>query len=296
MNSMLRTLGFIAGILFSVSAMAAALIESVTGAVRAGPSTAAATAVTVGQRLTTGTTVVTGAKSQVILRFDDGQAMVLNDDTEFRIADYAFSEKEPAKDRFVFDLLRGAARSVTSLLTRRTANAYALRVPQATIGIRGTDYMVAVVNPLYLTVAQGAITAANTAGTLTFAAGATGMVASSVTLPLSIAATSLPAGVSSAFSQLGSLSVSTAGAAGSSASSGAGTSTGAGSGAGTGAGAGSSAGAAGAGAGTAGSAAVGGLSAGTVAVGAAAAAAIAGAISSPTTATATVSTTTSTAP
>ncbi len=212
MKPTVRLMAFVFGMLISLSAFASAVIESVAGDVRAGPSAAASAAVKMGQRIQAGSTVVTGTKSVVILRFDDGQAVVLNDNSEFRVAEYAFSKDAPAKDRFSFELLRGAMRSVTAALTNRNVKAYALRTPASVIGIRGTDFMVAVVNPTYFSILSGVIEAANTAGAVTFGAGSTGFVATAAALPVSIAATALPASVAASFSQLGAITFGAAGA------------------------------------------------------------------------------------
>ena len=212
MKQSARLMAFVFGMLISLSAFASAVIESVAGDVRAGPSASAATAVATGQRIQAGQTVVTGTKSVVILRFDDGQAVVLNDHSEFRVAQYAFSKDAPAKDRFSFELLRGAMRSVTALLTNRTERAYTLRTTSSTIGIRGTDFMVAVVNPTYFSVLIGTIEAANAAGATTFAAGSTGFAANAAALPVSIAASALPASVAASFSQLSAVTFGAAGA------------------------------------------------------------------------------------
>lgn len=212
MKKAIRTLALLWGVFFSLAAFASAIIETVSGAVRAGPSVSAATAVTKGQRIQPGSTVVTGPKSLVNLRFDDGQVILLNENSEFKVSEYSFSANEPSKDKFVFDLFRGAMRSVTGLLTRRTPQAYALRVPQATIGIRGSDFMVALVNPAFMSVLSGAIAASNAAGVATFAAGATATVASTTALAVSIPAAALPASVAASFAQMGAISV-TAGAA-----------------------------------------------------------------------------------
>jgi hypothetical protein len=208
-----RWLAFVVGMFMSLAAFASAVIESVAGDVRAGPSAAAAAAVNMGQRIQAGSTVVTGAKSAVILRFDDGQAVVLNDNSEFRVAEYAFSKDAPGKDRYSFELLRGAMRSVTAALTNRNQKAYTLRTATSVIGIRGTDFMVAVVNPTYFSILTGAIEAANTAGAVTFGAGSTGFVATAAALPVSIAAAALPASVAASFSQLGAVTFGAAGAA-----------------------------------------------------------------------------------
>ena len=215
----------------SASSFAAAVFERVVGDVRASSGQGQAVAMTQGQRIESGATVTTGADGQTMLRFDDGQAVVLNPDSEFKVTDYKFDRDRPQADNVVFELLKGAMRSVSGLIGARSRNSFALRVPQATIGIRGTDFMVALVNPAYMSVLNGAIAATNAAGTVSFAAGSLGTIATSGTLATSITAAGLPASVSASFSQMGSLAVSAAGA-------GAGAGTGAGAGAATGAAAG----------------------------------------------------------
>jgi hypothetical protein len=186
---------------------AAAVVETVAGDVKAGPSAKAVTAVSKGQRIEQGTTVVTGPKGLVVLGFDDGQKMIVNENSQFRVVGYSFNQDEPKKDLFSFALLKGALRSVTSLFTRRNSNAYALRIPQATIGIRGTDFMVGLVNPAYMSVTVGSISATNAGGTAGFAAGSTVSVASANALAVTIPVSALPASVATAFSQLSSVAV-----------------------------------------------------------------------------------------
>src|SRR6266850_297341 len=93
--------GFLA--LFSAaSAFAAGVVQSIQGDVRAGPIGKPVTGVTLDQRLVSGTTVVTGPDAQVVLRFDDGQRVVLGPSTHFRIADFRYDEADPKSDRSVF--------------------------------------------------------------------------------------------------------------------------------------------------------------------------------------------------
>jgi hypothetical protein len=215
MKRAIHSLVVLWSVLFSLSALAAAVVENATGEVKAGPSVQAAAVIATGQRIPAGATVVTGAKSMATLRFDDGQAVVLNENSAFKVAEYSFSKEDPKQDKYVFELLRGAMRSVTGLLTKRNPQAYALRTPQATIGIRGTDFMVALVNPAFMSVLNGAIGVTNQAGSATFAAGSTATVPSATALPTSIPASSLPASVASSFSQLSAVPVSvSAGATG----------------------------------------------------------------------------------
>jgi len=190
------------------------VFQSVTGDVRAALGTATPASVARDQRVVAGTTITTGPGGQAIVRLDDGSAVVLHENTEFRINEFSFDKDKPQSDNIALQLLKGAMRSVTGLIGSRNQSKFALYTVQATIGIRGTDFMVALVNPVYLSVIQGAISAANTAGTVAFGVGATATVASATALAVAIPAAALPAAVSATFSSLGSVTVGAAGAAG----------------------------------------------------------------------------------
>lgn len=189
---------------------AAAILESVKGDVKSGVVPTATTAVKKGERILPGVAITTGPNSEAILRFDDGQVVVLNQNSEFKVIEYSFKKEEPKSDKIVFELLRGALRSVSGLIGRRSSAAYALRFPQATIGIRGSpvvDFIIALENPAYLSVLSGTVTVTNAAGTVAFGAGASGMVASATTLATAIPAAALPPTASAAVSSLGAAAV-----------------------------------------------------------------------------------------
>jgi hypothetical protein len=206
-------LAAIASLVLVANGFAAALVQDVKGDVRTG----AAAAVAKGQRILTGATLSTGAGGQATLLFDDGQQVVLNENTQFTITDYRFAKENPQSDRSFFSLARGAARVVSGALAQRSRSAFEFRTATSTIGIRGTDFMVAVVEqPSYLSVLQGEIAATNAAGTATFGAGSFGMISAANVLAVSIAAVALPAAVASAFSSLGAAAVGAGAAAGAS--------------------------------------------------------------------------------
>ena len=212
---------FLYALCFGLSALVSApwvyangIVQSVRGDVRAATGTAAPASVVRDQRVVPGTTVTTGAGAQTVIRFDDGHTVVLNENSEFRVNQYSFDRDRPQSDNIAMQILKGAMRSVSGLIALRSRNAYALVAPQATIGIRGTDFMIALVNPAYLSVLQGAIGATNAAGTATFAAGATATVASATALAVAIPAAALPAAVAASFNSMASVAIgaSTAGA------------------------------------------------------------------------------------
>jgi hypothetical protein len=134
--------GLLAGAV-SAGAFANGQFETVSGDVRVGPARATAKEVAKGDRALEGQTVFTGASGRALLRFEDGQVLVLNPNTEVKITAYRFDRKQPGGDKVSFDLLRGALRAVTGLIGSRNPTAFSMRTPTATIGIRGTDFTVA---------------------------------------------------------------------------------------------------------------------------------------------------------
>jgi hypothetical protein len=194
-----------AALLASAPAFADGAIVSMTGDVRVGNNPALPQ-----QRVIPGSTINTGIGARAILRFDDDQQVVLNENTTFRIADFRYRAAEPRGDRAVFDLLRGALRFITGVVGARNPDVVRLRLPQATIGIRGTDFMVALVNPAFVNVLSGAVSATNGGGSVVFGAGSIGQVASAASLAVPIPASALPAAASSAFSNLAAAQVAAA--------------------------------------------------------------------------------------
>ncbi|TMI11576.1 MAG: FecR domain-containing protein [Betaproteobacteria bacterium] len=112
-----------------LAAYANGVVQSMKGDVRAGPVGQTARTVAVDQRLTPGTAVVTGADAQVVLRFDDGQQVVLNQNTEFRIVDFRYDASDAKVDRTVFDLIKGALRMASGAIVGRNRQAVALPLP-----------------------------------------------------------------------------------------------------------------------------------------------------------------------
>ena len=74
------------------------------------------------------------------IKFSDGARVVLKPNTSVKIENFAFQEAEPAKDSFVYGLLKGGLRAVTGLVGKRNPDAYRLATATATIGIRGTTF------------------------------------------------------------------------------------------------------------------------------------------------------------
>lgn len=186
--------GAVAGI-----AHAGGVFDSVTGNVTlVAPDGSKSTAQRYGD-IPVGSTINTGDGAQAVIRFDDGGAVVLDHNSQFRVVDYRYDAKKPAEGRSVFDFLKGAARFVTGLIARTEYANYSLRTQVATIGVRGTDFDLAT-GSLYISVNSGAVTATNASGTVGFGAKQLGFIQNAGTLPTAVS--SLPGGVSSAFARI----------------------------------------------------------------------------------------------
>lgn len=192
----------IAAALWVPGASAAAVVADLEGDVRVEDSGAHSRALVPGQHVDSGSVVITATGSRVLLRFDDGQWAALYESTELRIQDFHFQPGEPGADRAAFVLLRGVLRMITGALGHRSPGAFELRTSAMTIGVRGTDFMVAVGSTTYLRVLEGNVVATNAAGRASFGAGEYGAAAEGAKPVAAIVADALPAAVSAAFGSL----------------------------------------------------------------------------------------------
>jgi hypothetical protein len=148
-----------------------------------------------GQTLVNNATVTTGPQSFAVLKFEDGTAVLLKENTSFQVQHYTYNPKAPENANAIFNLVRGGLRMVTGLVTSRNRDALKVATPLATIGIRGTEFIAELVNPLYLQVINGVISVTNGAGTVLFSIGQTAVVSSSTTLGGLVPMSQVPPGV-----------------------------------------------------------------------------------------------------
>jgi hypothetical protein len=147
-----------------------------------------------------GDTLVTEKNTYARIRTIDKGEITLNPNTTFKIENFAYEDGKPEADSAAFSLIKGGLRSITGLLGKRNKEKFSLKTPTATIGIRGTTFIVQYVEPgadvapvpgapvapgpaplapgLHLTVTDGAIVVTNQAGSQGFQAGQFGFVPS----------------------------------------------------------------------------------------------------------------------
>lgn len=151
-----------------------------------------------GQTLVNNATITTAPQSYAVLKFEDGTAVLLKENTAFQIQNYSYNPKAPENANAIFNLVRGGLRMVTGLVTSRNRGALKVATPIATIGIRGTDFRAELVNPLYIALDAGAdaLVVANAAPTAAQLGVGQIMVVTNVTTPGTIVPiTQVPAGV-----------------------------------------------------------------------------------------------------
>lgn len=113
-----------------------------------------------------GDTLVTGPDGQLQLRFEDNAILALRSDSQLRISEYhGASDSQP--ERVLMDLLGGGFRTISGSFGKSERDAYQVRTPTASIGIRGTHYE-AVFQSATLTVGvyEGGIVLTNERGSL----------------------------------------------------------------------------------------------------------------------------------
>ena len=94
-------------------------------------------------KVQSGDTITTDAKSETLIKMADDSTVVLRPNTQFQLTEFKY-EKTPA-DSSLVRLLRGTARFVSGLIAKRSPANVRVSAVTATIGIRGTDFEVAVI-------------------------------------------------------------------------------------------------------------------------------------------------------
>ena len=154
-----------------------------------------------------GNEVASGQKSRAVVRMEDGQVFAIGENSRFKIEQYRYRAAAPQEGATLLAFLQGSLRVVSGLMASRSPSSFAVRTSTATIGVRGTDFMLSIGldGQLYFQVLDGTIQVTTSAGTVSFSSGAIGVAASGQVLAVPIPAGALPAGSAVSFSQLVSL-------------------------------------------------------------------------------------------
>lgn len=117
--------------------------ERVNGSVTVTPAGGQARPLSANDAVREGDLVVTAANSEVLIKLRDETTLALRQQSQLRLAEFKFAKA--LTDSFVGNLLKGAVRKVSGLIGKAQARNVRLTTPTATVGIRGTDFEVMIV-------------------------------------------------------------------------------------------------------------------------------------------------------
>jgi hypothetical protein len=145
--TMKNLLAFLALLLIGQAVFAAELfgtVDALTGTAVVSDQSGQNTSVTVGQKIYAGQTINSGPEGEVHIVTEDGGFIAVRPNTVFRIDEYRADGS--TDDRIFMSLLSGAIRSITGWIGKHNTSAYRLTTPNVTLGIRGTDHEVTVID------------------------------------------------------------------------------------------------------------------------------------------------------
>ena len=192
----------------SVFAAPAGQITQSSGDVAVSSPQSAPKSVGSGEPVDGGQTVTVGKDARAVIRFQDGQVIALQSKSIFKVNSYKYDQASPEKGESFFSLLQGGLRALTGLIGSSNRAGWKLATPTATMGIRGTDFLVVINQGVFVQVESGAVSATNSAGTAVFTAGQTAAVTSGTALGAVVPASSIPAGT---FGELSAINMSAVG-------------------------------------------------------------------------------------
>ncbi|MCP1573996.1 hypothetical protein J2S30_002375 [Herbaspirillum rubrisubalbicans] len=99
----------------------------------------------IGARLYAGDRVVTGAASSVGFTLRDDTRMSLGPNSQFQLEQFAYNDATD-EGNIAVRLTKGTLRYVSGLIGKHAPQRQQVTTPTATIGIRGTDFIVEVVD------------------------------------------------------------------------------------------------------------------------------------------------------
>ena len=129
-----------------------------------------------GAELESGDTIRTN-DGRAQIRFPDGAYVSLQPNTIFGVREYNYQGKTDGTERGFFSLLRGAMRAVTGLIGRVNRSTFQITTPTATVGIRGTGGLIAVLpdGSTLIRGSSGIWSLSNASGSIDVPAGTSGL-------------------------------------------------------------------------------------------------------------------------
>lgn len=95
-----------------------------------------------GSDLYEGDTLITATASTGQIVFTDQSVVVLSPNTSLQIKNYKLDRQNKSNEKYALNLVKGGMRTITGVIPKDNPNAYQVKTPTATIGVRGTDFSV----------------------------------------------------------------------------------------------------------------------------------------------------------
>lgn len=113
-------------------------------------------------------TLVTGPKSLVQFRYTDNTIVSLQADSKYAIDAYRYQKHDSQANKHLVNLAQGSIREISGLLNKGNPDAYKITTPVATIGVRGTSFLLGTRNKQTVAgVFEGAVQVSTAAETKT---------------------------------------------------------------------------------------------------------------------------------
>ncbi|NRR32527.1 FecR domain-containing protein [Oxalobacteraceae bacterium] len=179
------------------AAPVAGTVVQLSGAISASGPGGAPRALQLKSEVEEGDTLVTAGGSFARISFLDRSELTLKPGTTVKIDAFGFDDARAEGDRAVLTLVKGGLRSVTGLLGKRSKEKFTLKTPSATIGIRGTSFILEFITDphmlaaspglppgLHVFVKDGGLSLSNQAGLFLYDAGQFGYFKDDKTKPV----------------------------------------------------------------------------------------------------------------
>jgi hypothetical protein len=108
----------------------------------------------VGGLLESGDVISVAKGGTMTVKFEDGQIVVLQENSRFAIEKYEYNKQKVAESSAVMSLLSGGMRFITGVIGGTRKDAIAMKAGTATIGIRGTDVAITIAGVTYVVTVQ----------------------------------------------------------------------------------------------------------------------------------------------
>jgi hypothetical protein len=137
------------------AAQVAGVVARLSGPLMAKKADGSVKVLALRSEIESGDTLVSEKNTYAQIKFIDNSEITLRPGTTFKVENFSFDEGKPENDNASYSLVKGGLRSITGLMGKRNKEKFSLKTPNATIGIRGTIFVVQYVPSIDAAALQG---------------------------------------------------------------------------------------------------------------------------------------------